>query len=985
MKKLLLSLCALVVAISMNAQYNVGDYIFTATAKYKVTEIVDVPQPGTAWTGYSSEIFSPYTAETEDDFDGIKSTRSDEGDKISYALPLEYGTNYIVTFKFMAAASGTTSITDNGQNQIDAWVSPQDDSGQRSGAANIDYQQVASTATITANEWTEISWAFADTLAVNAELEQPGGFLNILFSRINTDCVIASNLQVVKVVEVYDTRISDRLVAYAKRLMDDPNFNTEAAADKRAELEGAVAYTEEMAATGGLDNLGDAEEFMSGLTDMLNEYLDVETKDMKDYLKYIDITSFGTYGRGRVNTDRGCFRALGGNWGSNTAWDYLMSAIQTGYSNHNATLTIFNTDFPAGKYFFTAELRNANTAKDSWPCTLSFNLTTYGTTMRVGDTTIEVDTLSGEQFQKFYVVGNVAEDGAFEAQVYWPGQANGVNGGAFQVRALQVRAFGEVEAQIHRTQAWNAFITQWNAATSARTSLVSKKDDPNYPWANDTIQTTLDKWDPYYNAVIAAGWVGEDGSDTGVATIEELEDWTKYQGYEEVTVDADGNETRVEYAVVRGYQYANNYVQAENQILFDTQSAIDAANKTNEDAMNIEGDHATYEAVIKQVQDLLNDILANTSDDAAEADKARLAEAIAALDDATIAFKESAVLTPIVDIDFSGSFQTTVDPEDESIITSYYIDGKTESYPNGSGRMVFDNPNNVQPNPTLQEAGHFWQLGYNDVLLDVLRVGGGANSNGIVEIAAEDIATDEEVNRFEFDLWFGNLSKGYLTVEMQNAEGTRLGGFSIDRYNGNVAFNTFNNQTGEDNDLTSSSTNGGTGMDLRAKASGIGSSKEQNAVICVDNNKSTFTLIFDYKAKALQGTINNAKNGISEGAEVPMLEINDATITDNKVAKFVIYSNYASANTNAPGRRCWFDNLKIYKYKSTAEGPHFEPKASLKGDVNEDGAVNINDVVAIINVMAGTAEWPNANVNEDPEGSVDINDVVAVINIMAGK
>ena len=57
----------------------------------------------------------------------------------------------------------------------------------------------------------------------------------------------------------------------------------------------------------------------------------------------------------------------------------------------------------------------------------------------------------------------------------------------------------------------------------------------------------------------------------------------------------------------------------------------------------------------------------------------------------------------------------------------------------------------------------------------------------------------------------------------------------------------------------------------------------------------------------------------------------------------------------------------------------------IPGDVNEDKEVNINDVVAIINVMAGTASWSNANVNGDPDGAVDINDVVAVINIMAGN
>lgn len=57
----------------------------------------------------------------------------------------------------------------------------------------------------------------------------------------------------------------------------------------------------------------------------------------------------------------------------------------------------------------------------------------------------------------------------------------------------------------------------------------------------------------------------------------------------------------------------------------------------------------------------------------------------------------------------------------------------------------------------------------------------------------------------------------------------------------------------------------------------------------------------------------------------------------------------------------------------------------LPGDVNEDGHVDINDVVAVINHMAGTASWKNANVNGDLQGDVDINDVVAIINIMASK
>ena len=53
----------------------------------------------------------------------------------------------------------------------------------------------------------------------------------------------------------------------------------------------------------------------------------------------------------------------------------------------------------------------------------------------------------------------------------------------------------------------------------------------------------------------------------------------------------------------------------------------------------------------------------------------------------------------------------------------------------------------------------------------------------------------------------------------------------------------------------------------------------------------------------------------------------------------------------------------------------------LKGDVNEDGNVDISDIVAIVNQIAGTATYRYANVNEDD--NVDISDIVAVINIIA--
>ena len=53
----------------------------------------------------------------------------------------------------------------------------------------------------------------------------------------------------------------------------------------------------------------------------------------------------------------------------------------------------------------------------------------------------------------------------------------------------------------------------------------------------------------------------------------------------------------------------------------------------------------------------------------------------------------------------------------------------------------------------------------------------------------------------------------------------------------------------------------------------------------------------------------------------------------------------------------------------------------ITGDVNCDGSVDISDIVAIINSIAGTASYSRADVNEDK--NIDISDIVAVINIIA--
>ena len=61
-----------------------------------------------------------------------------------------------------------------------------------------------------------------------------------------------------------------------------------------------------------------------------------------------------------------------------------------------------------------------------------------------------------------------------------------------------------------------------------------------------------------------------------------------------------------------------------------------------------------------------------------------------------------------------------------------------------------------------------------------------------------------------------------------------------------------------------------------------------------------------------------------------------------------------------------------------------QPKPEfVTGDVDGDGKVNISDVVAVINAIAGTGNYERADVNGD--GKTNITDVVDIINIIAGK
>lgn len=56
----------------------------------------------------------------------------------------------------------------------------------------------------------------------------------------------------------------------------------------------------------------------------------------------------------------------------------------------------------------------------------------------------------------------------------------------------------------------------------------------------------------------------------------------------------------------------------------------------------------------------------------------------------------------------------------------------------------------------------------------------------------------------------------------------------------------------------------------------------------------------------------------------------------------------------------------------------------IKGDVNGDGAVNVSDVTALVNMILGVQEKDEARADVDGNGVINVSDVTALVNIILG-
>ena len=227
MKKfLLLQLFALVGFVAANA-HNLGDYVYTSTAKYKVVSMNMIRNNQFSSTdgwfqvdgsSVSPDVWSVEQAAGPNGENALMSYGSaDAATAIYTSIPYEAGKTYIVSFDIVAGDDGAqaTSINNTETNYINVFSNSD---GDISGTTN--YQSAGESFT-TPMDWTNVSFAIGDTISGGST-----GDIYISFGRLSIGTMI-TNIEVVEVQQVFDTRVAQRVLNYYQGVIETGYFTND--------------------------------------------------------------------------------------------------------------------------------------------------------------------------------------------------------------------------------------------------------------------------------------------------------------------------------------------------------------------------------------------------------------------------------------------------------------------------------------------------------------------------------------------------------------------------------------------------------------------------------------------------------------------------------------------------------------------------------------------------------------------------------------
>lgn len=512
-KRLLLSLAVGLATMSSFA-YNVSDYIYTSDAKYKVVG-ENLIANGTFSNGYSSwtnltgaavssDFWSVETGVGPNGENALQSTNNADGNDGAFvfqSVPFEASKTYVVSMKVLSPTAITTSVTAGGQNYLDVFANGDFSSSKTA----TRFQQVATVTGIPANVWTDVAFAFTDTVTGGS-----AGGLQVAFGRLEVGTQI-TNVEIHEVSQVYDTRILERKIAYDKKLLALSEFP-----DGKEDLQTLVEGLELCLSTNSgepmglnLDDINSMTDFVSSMVDAEKAYMNANSYDLVAGGKISSSALWST----KIQKGSGNY----GDWyvGGTGRWfhdpatsdninDYIPSsyALAAGYAGIQKSL-------PAGKYLFQIDAMgytflSGKGASGNYT-DIDFDTPVYNQ-MFIGTDTLAAERLDARNYQTYFIIADVpAPTTVGELNLVAGFQhSEQAKGGRFLYKNPVLRYIGATaEADINKFISDNDKAVQLNAAKVMIDSAIVVKGKDAYPWGKAALQAGIDANTADYNALEA--------------------------------------------------------------------------------------------------------------------------------------------------------------------------------------------------------------------------------------------------------------------------------------------------------------------------------------------------------------------------------------------------------------------------------------------------------------------------------------------------
>lgn len=906
MKKQLLSIALLSAVVSGAMAHEIGDKVYSNSAKWKITgknlvtngDFSDLSLSG--WTAIDETVdklttFSVLAGQGHEGKNEIKVNdgQTDLKNGIWQTITIEQGGTYIVSMKVMnTKAAGFTDfdLTGANTNYINAYYNT-DGALATADGKNLSYGAGGVcggyTFSFTTKEFTE----------VNFPVQAPADGQIVIDLRGLSEGLEICDVTCQAAEKIYDTRIPEKRIAYINSVLNSYEFSE----DSKAELQEAITEVETLMSKGADDGY---ESAMENLDLMWDGFV---TANFSNVLNSINTGADGNYSAnwdnwtGKFNklssdasaqnavsgwswsTDRWCHKTAETNSPLQIQWMRTASGTWDNIATNTTTLDkgtyFFGFQGAGGMMTLNRDRWTRSQAKECAETYVFFNNDT--TDMFLLPTSNEMASTYGNVIYMFEVAedntpvkfgircnigqGQVAKDG-FDVNFYHPVLYKVLVKG--ELTPEQKTYLANVQTQIDALKGRIEVAEDYVAETQkelpwGKEDLKAGIEEAKKRLAvwdamsEDDRRATMDNSSAEYKATQAPYYV--DGAYV-------LKDTT----YTDITEKALQN-----IIMNAGVRYLNNnfitVFEAKNAPLTDMPEAIAKAQETRNARLYSACDASNLDAEITKAQAMYEEKLAmQYSAEDAEA----LVQEKAALAAAVDAFVASIAKDFIVDIDFSNTVVEGGEPE----APTYTVEGNKGSI--------------LLPNYSVEQNTNY-TLGWNEANTDVLRVGKG---DAVVEFTGvEPNSTDIIV--IAYDIYYGSLNKRNAGTTIYSGE-EEIAGLNISKYSGTSVINTFN-------------------VDFNGKITAVGSSSASNDKILAESNKTHIEYILDYGDQSMYMTTSSSKGSYTWATtSVEALAANDGRVfldPAKPVNKFVLTSNYDNAD-----RRSWFDNLQIYKIAASA-------------------------------------------------------------------